>query len=67
MKVRLSVSGLQLYESRINYLNDDGFYLLSPWQRNFITSVAEQLKNEKSLSKKQMDQIESIFEKIREL
>ena len=62
MKQELSPEGKEIYLSKLNLLDGDYFHILSPWQRKFVSSVYEQFLINPILSKKQMDQIDSIFE-----
>ena len=62
MKQELSAKGKEIYLSKLNLLEGDCFHMLSPWQRKFVSSVYEQFLINPILSKKQMDEIDSIFE-----
>ena len=64
MKQRLSKDGIEMYLSRLSFLNGDAHHNLTPWERKFITDVYDQILVNPKLSKKQMDRIDSIFERI---
>ena len=64
MKQRLSKDGIELYLSRLSFLNEEALHNLTPWERKFITDVYDQILINPKLSKKQMDRIDSIFERV---
>ncbi len=64
MKTELTVEGVENYASKLEYIEFEGYELITPWQRKFIASVREQFPKEPTLSKKQMDQIDHIFETV---
>ena len=64
MKQRLSKDGIEMYLSRLSFLHEDALHNLTPWERKFITDVYDQILVNPKLSKKQMDRIDSIFERV---
>lgn len=64
MKQNLTKEGIEHYSSKLALLSEDYFHLLSPWQRKFIQDVHEQFMVNPKLSKKQMDQIDSIHARV---
>jgi hypothetical protein len=64
MKQKLTDAGIQIYLAKLSSLSGDNFHMLSPWQRKFITDVFEKFIEKPELTKKQMDQIDSIFTQI---
>ena len=64
MKQRLSKDGIEMYLSRLSFLNEEALHNLTPWERKFITDVYDQILINPKLSKKQMDRIDSIFERV---
>lgn len=64
MKQNLTKEGIEHYSSKLALLSEDYFHLLSPWQRKFIQDVHEQFLVNPKLSKKQMDQIDSIHARV---
>ena len=64
MKQKLTDAGIQMYLSKLTSLSGDNLHMLSPWQRNFITDVFNQFIEKPELTKKQMDQIDSMFTQI---
>ena len=64
MKQRLSKDGIEMYLSRLSFLNGEALHNLTPWERKFITDVYDQILINPKLSKKQMDRIDSIFERV---
>jgi hypothetical protein len=61
MKQKLTAAGIEIYMSKLSILTGDYFHMLTPWQRKFITDVYDQFIEKPELSKKQMDQIDSIY------
>ena len=66
MTHKLTTSGISLYLTKLSSLSDDHFHMLTPWQRKFVTDVYSKFVQKPELSKKQMDQIDSIFSQIEE-
>ena len=66
MTHKLTTSGISLYLTELSSLSDDHFLMLTPWQRKFVTDVYSKFVQNPELSKKQMDQIDSIFSQIEE-
>ena len=64
MKQVLNKRGIEIYSSKLNSMETEYFHMLTPWQRKFITNVNDVFLTDKRLSKKQMDQIDSIYEKL---
>ena len=64
MKLKLTSEAIERYQSMLDFMEYEAYERLTPWQRNFVGSVRLQLLNDKALSKKQVDQIDHIFEKV---
>lgn len=64
MLQKLSELGKQNYMRKLTLLESEAHHMLTPWQRKFISDVYERFLIKPMLSKKQMDQIDSIYEKI---
>lgn len=62
MKLKLTPESTKRYLAKIEYINFNAYELLSPWQRRFMASIADQISKDPSLSKKQIDQLDYIFE-----
>ena len=66
MTHKLTASGIRLHLAKLSFLSDEHFHMLTPWQRKFVTDVYRKFVQKPELSKKQMDQIDSIFSQIEE-
>ena len=64
MKQVLNKRGIEIYSLKLNSMEVEYFHMLTPWQRKFITNVYDDFLTDKRLSKKQMDHIDSIYEKL---
>ena len=64
MKQVQNKRGIEIYTSKLNSMEVEYFHMLTPWQRKFITNVYDDFLTDKRLSKKQMDHIDSIYEKL---
>ena len=61
--MKLTTKALEQYVNSIEHTYEERFHLLTPWQRKFITSIRQQLMHRSTLSKKQMDILDDLFEK----
>lgn len=62
MKLKLTPESTERCLAKIVFIKFHAYEKLSPWQRRFMASIEDQITKDSSLSRKQLDQLDHIFE-----